>query len=255
MLLASRVVLDTPSYLDAHVHLDRFDDPEAVLARAVADGVACVSVTETPSHYVEVRPRLARCAGVELALGVHPLHAGEMGLGELPLFDDLVADCLWIGEVGLDGSPEGHPTLSAQRAAFEHVLGHPAVPSRILSVHSRGAEAEVVADLARAGARAVLHWFRGDLDVARTAVEAGVCFSINPAMIATQEGLALVDALPPEHVLVETDGPYTEIDGRPAAPSDVPVVLATLAERWGVDETDARDRVWDNFTALTDRRR
>jgi TatD DNase family protein len=241
--------------VDAHVHLDRFDDPEAVLARAVADGVACVSVTETPSHYVDVRARLAGRAGVQVALGVHPLHAGEMGVDELRLFDDLVDDCLWIGEVGLDGSPDGRPTLSAQRAAFEHVLGHRAISSRVLTVHSRGAEEEVVADLARAGVRAVLHWYRGDLDVAGAAVEAGLSFSINPAMVATEAGLALLDALPREHVLVETDGPYTQIDGRPATPSDVPVVLAELARRWGVDEAAAGELVCSNFAALRTPRR
>jgi TatD DNase family protein len=249
------VALDLTAYVDAHVHLDRFEDPEAVVARAAIDGVACVSVTETPSHYLEVRARLGGRPGVQVALGVHPLHAGQMGVGELPLFDDLVADCLWVGEVGLDGSAEGHPTLSAQRAAFEHVLGHPAISSRVLTVHSRGAEPEVVADLARARVRGVLHWYRGDLDVAREAVDAGLCFSVNPAMIATEEGLALIDALPHEHVLVETDGPYTEIDGRPAAPSDVPRVLGALAERWNVDEAAARDRVCSNFAALQGARR
>jgi TatD DNase family protein len=236
--------------VDSHVHLDRFADPDAVLARVEADAIQCVSVTETPSHYLEVAARLAGRSGVGVALGVHPLHAAGLGDAELALFDRLVDDCAWVGEVGLDGSAEGMDTLPAQREALQHVLGHPAIASRVLTVHSRGAEAEVVDMLARAGATAVLHWYRGDLGVARAALDAGLSFSINPAMIATDHGVRLIDALAPESVLVETDGPYTEIGGRPATPSDVPVVLEALAERWGLDPGRAREQVWRNFIAL-----
>jgi DNA-directed RNA polymerase specialized sigma24 family protein len=62
------------------------------------------------------------------------------------------------GEVGLDGSREGRPSLVAQRRVFEHVLGTPGIDERVLSVHSRGAEAETVAALHEAGVTAVLHW-------------------------------------------------------------------------------------------------
>ena len=218
--------------LDSHVHLDRYRDPDTALEDAEAHNVTCVSVTETPSHYREVAAKLADRPLVEVALGVHPLHAGGLSLSDLSVLDELVRRCNFVGEMGLDGSPEGHDTLAAQRTVFERLLAHPDLYRKVLTVHSRGAETEVVSDLTRAGAIAALHWYRGSLTDAERAADAGLCFSINPAMIRTEEGSELIDALPAERVLTETDGPYTKAGRRISRPSDVERVLRALAEHW-----------------------
>jgi TatD DNase family protein len=236
--------------LDSHVHLDRYRDPEVALKDAESHDVLCVTVTETPSHYGEVAAKLGDRPLVNVALGVHPLHAGGLSLSDLSVLDDLVRGCDFVGEVGLDGSPEGHDTLAAQRTVFERLLAHPDLYRKVLTVHSRGAETEVVSDLARAGAVAVLHWYRGSLQDADRAVDAGLFFSINPAMIRTDEGRELIAALPAERVLTETDGPYTKAGRRISRPSDVERVLRALADHWQVDRDEARTRVWDNFAEL-----
>jgi TatD DNase family protein len=235
-------------FVDCHVHLDAYPDPAEAAAGARRAGVDCVAVTETPARFVDLRPGLAG-PGVAVALGVHPLHAGGLDEADLARFDALAEECDHLGEVGLDGSPDGVPTLNAQRRAFARVLAHPRAAGRLLTVHSRGAEAEVVAALARAGVTAVLHWYRGTPAQAAAAAEAGLFFSVNPAMLASGEGRALVDCIPPERVLTETDGPYTEVDGRTSLPADIPAVVSALAERWGVDAESARRRVWGNWAA------
>ncbi|MFL5821486.1 MAG: TatD family hydrolase [Solirubrobacteraceae bacterium] len=237
-------------YVDAHVHLGRYPDPSAILRDVESERIVCVSVTDTPSEYRDAVAWLRRPPLVEVALGVHPLRAGELGGRELSLFDDLVGGCGWVGEVGLDGSPDGRPTLPAQRRAFERVLAHPATRGKVLTVHSRGAETEVVAALARARVAAVLHWYRGSLDDAEAALAAGLHFSINPAMVRCGGARRLLAALPPERVLTETDGPYTSVGPRPSAPRDVGVVLAVLAEHWQVDVQGAARRVRANLEAL-----
>jgi len=237
-------------YVDAHVHLDRFADPEAVVAAAARAGVHCLAVTETPSHHAEVSAWLGARTGVELAVGAHPLHAASLSDEELRRLDRAIGRCRFVGEVGLDGSPEGRASLPAQRRAFERVLAHPDLRSRVLTVHSRGADAEAITALAGSRATAILHWFRGTATDAQAALEAGLRFSINPAMIATPEGRELIAQLPRERVLTETDGPYTSVEGRPAAPADVPVVIDALARAWGVAAEQARRRVVDNWRAL-----
>jgi TatD DNase family protein len=237
-------------YVDAHVHLGRYPDPTRMLARVESAGIACVTVTDTPAEYHEARPGLRRPPLVDVALGVHPLHAAELEPEGLARFDELVDGCAWVGEVGLDGSPEGVPTLPAQRNAFARVLAHPSIRDKVLTVHSRGAEDEVIAALSEAGVTAVLHWYRGSLEDARAALEAGMRFSINPAMVSSSSGRRLIAALPPERVLTETDGPYTSVGRRPSEPADVRLVLGALAERWGVDVEAAARQVRDNLVAL-----
>jgi TatD DNase family protein len=237
-------------YLDSHVHLDRYRDPEVALRDAEDHDVLCVSVTETPSHYQEVAAKLADRPLVRVALGTHPLHAGGLSLSDLSLLDDLVRRCDFVGEVGLDGSPDGHDSLAAQRTVFERLLAHPELHWKVLTVHSRDAETEVVSDLARAGAIGVLHWYRGPLRDAERAIDAGLYFSINPAMVGTDDGRALIAALPAERILTETDGPYTKAGRRISRPSDVRRVLGALAEQWQVEADAARLRVWQNFAEL-----
>jgi TatD DNase family protein len=237
-------------YVDAHVHIGRYRDPGAILRRVESERILCVAVTDTPAEYLDALPRLGRPPLVEVALGVHPLHVTELGQPELARFDELVGGCAWVGEVGLDGSPDGLPTLARQREALGHVLSHPAIRDKVLSVHSREAEGEVIAMLGRARVTAVLHWYRGSLEDARAALEAGMRFSINPAMVRSSAGRRLIGALPPERVLTETDGPYTSIGERPSEPADVRVVLAAVAEQWGVDLESAARRVRDNLEAL-----
>ncbi len=78
---------------------------------------------------------------------------------------------------------------------------------RPITVHSRGAERETVARLLQIDVTAVLHWYSDNLTVAEEAIDGGLCFSINPAMIKSQKAAESLRILPPSQVLLETDGP------------------------------------------------
>jgi TatD DNase family protein len=48
-------------------------------------------------------------------------------------------------------------------------------------------------------------------------------------MLSKEKGRDLVTTLPVERLLTETDGPFTQIDGRPTRPADVETTIGTLA--------------------------
>jgi TatD DNase family protein len=75
----------------------------------------------------------------------------------------------------------------------------------------------------------VLHWFTGTRAEARRAVDLGCYFSINAEMLDSNRHRELVAALPLERLLTETDGPFTQRDGRATRPSDVRAVVSSLA--------------------------
>lgn len=237
-------------FVDAHVHLDRFPRPPEVLAAADAAGVVCVAVTETPKDFELLAARVGRRRSVRVALGAHPMHAARLGGDQLRQFSRLLAHVDYVGEIGLDGSREGRVSLPAQRRVLEHVLSTPGIAGKVLSVHSRGAEAETVSALADAGATAVLHWYSGALTHADRALDAGLFFSINAAMLRSQKGIRLLRALPRDRVLTETDGPYVRTGARPAEPAHVPRLVADLAAVWGCDAEEARQQVWANMAAV-----
>ena len=242
-------------FIDSHCHLDRYPKPLEVLAAALAADVGLLAVTELPSNYQRSALRLGRRAGVELALGMHPLRAPFVTALELTLFTRLLDRTAFVGEVGLDGSREGHSTLRAQRKIFDHLLEQPRIRDKVLTVHSRGAEAETIECLADARVTAILHWYSGALGHIDTALNAGFYFSVNMAMLRSRSGLRVVAALPPDRVVTETDGPYTKIAGRASQPSDIPQTVLALSRTWNEEPDQARARISGTMEAVAQQAR
>ncbi|XVS61895.1 TatD family hydrolase [Actinosynnema sp. CA-299493] len=239
--------------IDTHCHVDVYDNPVAVLEHASTANVHVIAVTEDPGGYRLLRTRLGRREEVDVALGYHPLRAGVLGPHDLARFFRLLPQATWIGEIGLDFSRAGLPTKSAQLLAFDAILAEPRLRTRPVTVHSRGAERDTVTRLARAQVPAILHWYTGPLDVADDALAAGMSFSINPAMIRSRKAAGLLQRLPIERVLLETDGPYVKHSGTAATPADVVAVLNHLARLWEMPEGQVRQAILDNQQRLLDR--
>jgi TatD DNase family protein len=239
--------------IDTHCHIDVYDNPVAVLEQAVDANVKVVAVTEDPGRYRMLRTKLGRRDGVEVALGFHPLRAGGLGPHHLARFLRLLPQTTWVGEIGLDFSRAGHPTKSAQLRAFEAILAEPRLRTLPVTVHSRGAEREAVRRLAQARVSAVLHWYTGSLDVAEEALGAGMYFSINPAMIRSRRASELLQALPLERVLLETDGPYAKHGARDAVPADIVALLRTFARMRAIPEGQLRQAILNNQQELLSR--
>jgi TatD DNase family protein len=237
-------------YVDSHCHIDQYPEPLAVLKRAEATGTVTVAVTELPSSFQRLTLRLGTRRLVRVGLGMHPLRSAAATPMELALFTQLLDQTDYVGEVGLDGSQAGRASLRAQVKVFEHLLRQPRVKRKVLTVHSRGAEQETIERLAAASVTAILHWYSGPLKHIDTALAAGLWFSVNPAMLRSENGRRIVAMLPRERVVTETDGPYSKLAGRPSEPRDIPTVVQGLARAWGEDTEQARQRVIENMSSI-----
>jgi TatD DNase family protein len=186
---------------------------------------------------------------------MHPLAAHEH-LNEIGLFRDLIATARFVGEVGLDFSSHGRSMADQQVASFDEVIRCAAAPFRIVTLHSRGAENEVLRCLEyhHAGP-AIFHWYGGPRSTLEKIFSAGHYISLNPAMIRTQRWQKWASALPPERVLTETDGPYAKIGRTPAQPSDVASVVDWLGTSWSRSPADTEQIVQANFDRLLARLR
>lgn len=221
--------------LDTHCHLATYTDPVAILRKADAAGVSIIAVTEDPDEYRRLRTRLGRRDHVDVALGLHPLRAASFSQNDLARFFRLVPQTSWIGEVGLDYSRAGVATAKAQQRVFDVVLTEAQPGRHPLTVHSRGAEKDVIRLLSDSGLPAILHWYSGPLGLIDDALQAGLYFSINIAMARSRKFPGLLRAVPRERLLLETDGPYAKDRGRAAQPDELQSVALALAHAWGTD--------------------
>jgi TatD DNase family protein len=238
--------------IDFHCHLDLYPNPHEVTKRCAEQGMYVLSVTTTPSAWEQSSALIAGAPRIRTALGLHPELAHERK-GELELFDTLLPTCRYVGEIGLDGSPDYQKNWSDQVYVFEHILAAcQSAGGRIMTIHSRRAVDEILNRLqAFPGAGpSVLHWYSGGLRSLERAVELGCWFSVGPGMIVGEKGRALVSRMPQDRVLTETDGPFAMVNGRNALPWDVDIVITALAEVWEISRDDVSGILHDNLRRL-----
>lgn len=235
------------TYVDSHCHIDRYDDPTAVMRRAEAANVVTIAVTELPSAFQRLSVRLGKRRFFRLALGLHPLRVSLATSMELALFAQLLDRVDYVGEVGLDHSRDGRPSFPQQVKVFERLLQNARVKDKILTVHSRGAEKETIQCLAAAEVTAILHWYSGALTHIDAAVEAGLWFSVNSAMLRSKNGQRIIRSIPRERIVTETDGPYVKVGRQASEPRDIPGIVKGLANIWNEDPEYARERVLDTM--------
>lgn len=238
--------------IDFHCHLDLYPNHLEVREECVRRGMYLLSVTTTPSAWRGTSALASESSRIRTALGLHPQLASQRK-GELALFDALLPEVRYVGEVGLDGGPEFSHSWRDQISVFEHILAQcQKAGGRILTIHSRRACESVLNCIERMPGigTPILHWFSGTFrDLAR-AIELGCWFSVGPAMLAGTRGRALVARMPRDLVLTETDGPFAQLCGRTIMPWEVKDAIYQLAEIWQVSQDSANETVCNNFRNL-----
>lgn len=238
--------------IDFHCHLDLYPSPSDTADQAQRRGVGVLSVTTTPSAWVGTS-RLAHGRSViRTALGLHPQLAGERN-HELKTFDRYLGETRFIGEIGLDGSPEFKSTWANQTEVFEHIL-HACSESgnKVLSIHSRRAATPVLNTLDgfESVRFPILHWFSGSRAELERAINRGCWFSVGPAMLAGAKGRALVAAMPRNRVLLETDGPFAQLRRAPLQPWDIALACVSMSRLWGIEPAETNQVIRDNENSL-----
>ncbi len=238
--------------IDLHCHLDLYADPAQVVARCRERGIYILSVTTTPKAWRGTSALTKDCPRIRTALGLHPQLAHER-IGELPLFESLLPEAKYVGEIGLDGAPEYQAHRREQSLVFDRILTATArAGGRVMSIHCRRAVDEVLDALSRhpdAGIP-VLHWFSGTKGQLERAISMGCWFSVGPAMLQGKRGRDLATSMPPKRVLTETDGPFGMLSGHPLEPMDAQTAVNDLARLWGWDQADAYGMMRESFREL-----
>ena len=227
--------------IDFHSHLDLYPGALNLLAEVSRRNAFTFVVTTSPRAYVATSRVFAHCPNVHVGLGLHP-EVASMKANEEDALVREVASAKLIGEIGLDGSARFRESLSTQERIFERVVREcEHQGGRVMSIHSRGAEARVLQILGRypQAGTPVLHWFSGGAKDLETAIKLGCWFSIGPAMMRGEKGRQIAARIPMDRVLPETDGPFTQQKGQTLMPWDAWTVRSALAETWQVDEAKA----------------
>jgi len=189
---------------------------------------------------------------VNIAAGLHP-ELVKSRYHEIAKLCDLLSETNYVGEIGLDGSIQNEHSLGLQQKAFTTIIKEcERLGGKILSIHSRGAVTTVIEHLniPKRKSTPVLHWFTGTLKEANKAINIGCWFSVNPPMLNSKKGRSLIQLIPRNLILTETDGPFTHKYNKPLVPWDVIDVHIGIAEIWKCQPEEVQAHITENMKML-----
>lgn len=240
--------------IDLHCHIDLYPNPDSVLKRADDAGVYTLSVTTTPKAWCGTNNMGKKYKRVRTALGLHPQLAHER-YGELSLFEKLLPEVQYVGEIGLDKSKHYKKFYEKQHYVFCEIIKMlNSCGGKIMSIHSLYAVDEVLTILENnpKSGPAILHWFTGNESQLKKAIDIGCWFSIGPKMIGSAKGKKLIPQMPLDRILLETDGPFTQKNNKnPFEPSDTILMADNLSKLLNIQKSDMKKIILNNFKSLT----
>lgn len=195
--------------MDAHMHFDLYENRDGVLEYIESKKSYTIAVTNLPELFQRYDKKYMDKKFVKIALGFHPELVAEYKYQQ-GLFHQLVDKTRFIGEVGLDFADASDKNKNSQIAVFRNILSWCTNKKKILSVHSRGASKEIISMLEEFNGKVILHWYSGRIVDLETALSRGYYLSVNHQMLESERGRNIVNKLPVDRILIESDAPFTK---------------------------------------------
>ena len=229
--------------IDSHCHLHDPALPDALDTLRTAQsldvwGVIAVGC-DAESNLCNLALATAAPKAVWACVGFHPEH-DRLGDTELEAVEQQVAEhharVVGLGEIGLpwyslEGKADAAERAARARGRLERLLALAARYDLAVSLHApHGAAADALESLRRHRIeRAVFHWHKAPPDVTARIVDAGYFVSVTPEVVYRERDRALVEQVPLESLLVESDAPW-KYGGEFAGVESGPWLAARAAE-------------------------
>lgn len=192
---------------DAHVHLDLFKNMNEVMSEIERKKSYTIAVTNLPDLYRKYIKEYNNFKYIRFALGFHPELITKYR-NQMKLFDEEVKNARYIGEIGLD-KQKNSKDYENQKILFEHLIQKCRESGgKIVSIHSRNAVSDILKIIGtNFNCRVIMHWFSGTIEELNECIKRGFFFSINYKMIKTKKGKKIIENIPIDRMLIESDEP------------------------------------------------
>lgn len=231
---------------DTHFHLDLQKNVKAAIEEINANKIYTIAMTNLPVLY-EKEKQQYDSPYIRTALGFHPELIGEYKK-YIPLMWEKLSEARYIGEVGLDFTDK---TYQADQESFfsELVQRCRKDENKIISIHSRKAEREVLDVLDDAFSfKAILHWYSGDESLLNRAVKMGCYFSVNGNMLKSRKIERMLEIVPKNRILLETDSPFGDTIKSHA--ESLKILIDGLSPKYVMLAEEIEGILWNNFQDL-----
>jgi len=235
--------------------LDHYEaELDAALAEIDAGPILTVAVSMDLPSYQRTQAIADGHDWIVPCVGVHPWNAASWA-DRLDELGDAVVESPMLGEIGLDYHwVEDTATYPAQRDVLAFFLRSAAEQGKIVNLHTKGAEQDVLELLRRNEVRrAIVHWYSGPRDVLDDLIAHGCYFTVGVEVLTSKRIRQIARRIPDDRLLTETDNPggWTWLyPGEVGMPSRVSDVVTRLAEVRRSTPDAVENQVQANFVRL-----
>ena len=230
----------------AHYDADAFDaDRMEVLSSMPGQGVELILNPGCDLKSSQTAVELAeRFPFVYAAVGVHPEECADWNAEhDIPVLEALAQNpkVRAIGEIGLDYHWPDNPPRELQQQVFHAQLELAEKLNLPVIVHDRDAHHDCL-EIVRAhpNVTGVYHCYSGGVEDAKTLMKLGwmISFTGSITFKNARRALEVIDLLPLDRMMIETDSPYMSPEpfrGRRNDSGRVHLVAEAIARRTGLD--------------------
>lgn len=245
--------------IDAHTHLDEYSEYEngaeledKALEEIEDNKILSISNSmDVPSY--EKTLKLAKKSSLILpCFGIHPRKA-QIYSERLDELEEYAQECKMIGEIGLDYFWAEKSTFAQQMVVFEYFLEKARETDKIINVHTKGAESDIIEKLKKHKVnRVIIHWYSGPMWEFRELLKMGCYFTVGVQLKYSEIITEIAKAIPLDRLLLETDNPSGEewLSKRIGMPRDIKDVYNGTAKLRKLSIGELENIAWSNYLRI-----
>jgi TatD DNase family protein len=242
------------NYIDAHSHLPvDTKDRKLFLSEINKYKILTLLNGMNIASYKEAVELKKECPYLIPSFGIHPWNVMEVS-GNFENLVPYIDECDFLGEIGLDYVWAKEYSFPQQRKIFDFLLSQGMEKNKVISLHTKGAELEILEKLSvyKNCNRVIIHWYSGPLDLVPLFLNLGCYFTISVDLGFSDVTEELLKMIPLNRLLIETDGitALEWINGEKSFPLYISKVAQRTASEKGMSITDLNGVIKQNFFAI-----
>jgi TatD DNase family protein len=183
--------------------------------------------------------------------GIHPWTANRY-VNKTESIKKMIHKNMFIGEIGLDYYfVKDINKYPAQRRIFKLFLSE--CQDKIISLHTKGAETDVLDLLETYGnKKVIIHWYQGDLKILKEMIKLGCYFTVGAQINNSDHIREIARTIPINKILTETDNPGGPnwLYGKKGLPILIKDVVSGLSLVRNKTPEQIKNQVQQNFNEL-----
>ena len=238
-------------FIDAHTHLDFFEDNIDKAIKEINDlKILTVANSMNVESYLKNKEYEKKSKYIMPTFGLHPWEAKNFK-GDLEGLIPYIEESKLIGEIGLDFFwEEDETTYEKQRKVYYFMLKEASKREKLVSIHTKGAEEEILSSLENINYnKAIIHWYSGSLETLKKFIDLGCYFTISVDLGYEDKALEVLNLIPMDRLILETDGPTALewVNGEYAYPKSIIDIYKKVSEIKKIELNTLKDIIEENF--------